>query len=74
MTSDVGSAESSVGHGDGSAGAGAGFETGVLPADSVRRFPGPEDLAAAMTRAGFRDVGWRRLGGGIVALHVGRKA
>jgi demethylmenaquinone methyltransferase/2-methoxy-6-polyprenyl-1,4-benzoquinol methylase len=44
-----------------------------LPA-SVRRFPGPEDLAAAMTRAGFRDVGWRRLGGGIVALHVGRKA
>ncbi|HYY33241.1 MAG TPA: ubiquinone/menaquinone biosynthesis methyltransferase [Gaiellaceae bacterium] len=44
-----------------------------LPA-SVRRFPGPEDLAAAMTRAGFRDVGWRLLGGGIVAVHVGRKA
>jgi demethylmenaquinone methyltransferase/2-methoxy-6-polyprenyl-1,4-benzoquinol methylase len=43
-----------------------------LPA-SVRRFPGPEDLAAAMTRAGFRGVGWRLLGGGIVALHVGRK-
>jgi demethylmenaquinone methyltransferase/2-methoxy-6-polyprenyl-1,4-benzoquinol methylase len=44
-----------------------------LPA-SVRRFPGPEDLAAAMRRAGFADVGWRLLGGGIVALHVGRKA
>jgi demethylmenaquinone methyltransferase/2-methoxy-6-polyprenyl-1,4-benzoquinol methylase len=43
-----------------------------LPA-SVRRFPGPEDLAAAMTRAGFQGVGWRLLGGGIVALHVGRK-
>ena len=43
-----------------------------LPA-SVRRFPGPEDLAAAMKRAGFRGVGWRLLGGGIVALHVGRK-
>jgi demethylmenaquinone methyltransferase/2-methoxy-6-polyprenyl-1,4-benzoquinol methylase len=43
-----------------------------LPA-SVRRFPGPEDLAAAMRRAGFADVGWSRLGGGIVALHVGRK-
>jgi demethylmenaquinone methyltransferase/2-methoxy-6-polyprenyl-1,4-benzoquinol methylase len=42
-----------------------------LPA-SVRRFPGPEDLAAAMERAGFADVGWRLLGGGIVALHVGR--
>jgi demethylmenaquinone methyltransferase / 2-methoxy-6-polyprenyl-1,4-benzoquinol methylase len=44
-----------------------------LPA-SVRRFPGPEDLAEAMRRAGFADVGWRLLGGGIVALHVGRRA
>ena len=44
-----------------------------LPA-SVRRFPGPEDLAAAMRRAGFEDVGWRRLAGGIVSLHVARKA
>jgi demethylmenaquinone methyltransferase/2-methoxy-6-polyprenyl-1,4-benzoquinol methylase len=43
-----------------------------LPA-SVRRFPGPEDLAAAMQRSGFADVGWRLLGGGIVALHVGRR-
>jgi demethylmenaquinone methyltransferase/2-methoxy-6-polyprenyl-1,4-benzoquinol methylase len=43
-----------------------------LPA-SVRRFPGAEDLAAAMERAGFGHVGWRLLGGGIVALHVGRK-
>jgi demethylmenaquinone methyltransferase / 2-methoxy-6-polyprenyl-1,4-benzoquinol methylase len=40
-----------------------------LPA-SVRRFPGPEDLGAAMERAGFADVTWRRLGGGIVALHT----
>ncbi len=44
-----------------------------LPA-SVRRFPGPEDLAAAMRRAGFESVGWRRLAAGIVALHVARKA
>jgi demethylmenaquinone methyltransferase/2-methoxy-6-polyprenyl-1,4-benzoquinol methylase len=44
-----------------------------LPA-SVRRFPGPEDLAAAMRRAGFAEVEWRLLGGGIVALHVARKA
>jgi demethylmenaquinone methyltransferase / 2-methoxy-6-polyprenyl-1,4-benzoquinol methylase len=43
-----------------------------LPA-SVRRFPGPEDLASAMRRAGFSCVGWRLFGGGIVALHVGRK-
>jgi len=40
-----------------------------LPA-SVRRFPGPGDLAGAMRRAGFADVGWRLLGGGIVCLHV----
>ena len=40
-----------------------------LPA-SVRRFPGPEDLADAMKGAGFTDVGWRLLGGGIVALHT----
>jgi demethylmenaquinone methyltransferase / 2-methoxy-6-polyprenyl-1,4-benzoquinol methylase len=44
-----------------------------LPA-SVRRFPGPEDLARAMEGAGFGGVGWRLLGGGIVALHVGRRA
>jgi demethylmenaquinone methyltransferase / 2-methoxy-6-polyprenyl-1,4-benzoquinol methylase len=43
-----------------------------LPA-SVRRFPGPEDLAEAMRRAGFAEVEWRLLGGGIVALHVARK-
>ncbi|MEO8291315.1 MAG: ubiquinone/menaquinone biosynthesis methyltransferase [Gaiellaceae bacterium] len=44
-----------------------------LPA-SVRRFPGPADLAGAMRRAGFEDVVWRLLGGGIVALHLARKS
>jgi demethylmenaquinone methyltransferase / 2-methoxy-6-polyprenyl-1,4-benzoquinol methylase len=44
-----------------------------LPA-SVRRFPGPEDLAAAARSAGWSDVEWRLLGGGIMALHVARKA
>jgi demethylmenaquinone methyltransferase/2-methoxy-6-polyprenyl-1,4-benzoquinol methylase len=44
-----------------------------LPA-SVRRFPGPEDLGDAMRRAGFAEIGWRLLGGGIVALHVARSA
>jgi demethylmenaquinone methyltransferase/2-methoxy-6-polyprenyl-1,4-benzoquinol methylase len=43
-----------------------------LPA-SVRRFPGPEDLAAAMERAGFAPVRWKLLGGGIVALHTAVK-
>jgi demethylmenaquinone methyltransferase/2-methoxy-6-polyprenyl-1,4-benzoquinol methylase len=40
-----------------------------LPA-SVRRFPGPEDLAACLARSGFREIRWRLLGGGIVALHT----
>lgn len=44
-----------------------------LPA-SVRRFPGAEDLAGLMERVGFAGVGIRLLGGGIVALHVGRAA
>jgi demethylmenaquinone methyltransferase/2-methoxy-6-polyprenyl-1,4-benzoquinol methylase len=41
-----------------------------LPA-SVRRFPGPDDLAAMMERAGFACVDYRLLAGGIVALHRG---
>jgi demethylmenaquinone methyltransferase/2-methoxy-6-polyprenyl-1,4-benzoquinol methylase len=43
-----------------------------LPA-SVRRFPGPEDVAAALERAGFADVAYRLLAGGIVALHTGER-
>ena len=41
-----------------------------LPA-SVRRFPGPNELAELMRAQGFDDVAYRRLGGGIVALHTG---
>jgi len=41
-----------------------------LPA-SVRRFPGPDELAALLRAAGFGDVRWRTFGGGIVALHTG---
>jgi len=44
-----------------------------LPA-SVRRFPGPDDLADAMQRSGFENVRYRLLAGGIVALHVGERA
>ena len=43
-----------------------------LPA-SVRRFPGPDDLSTLFESAGFRDVHYRLLGGGIVALHVGTR-
>jgi demethylmenaquinone methyltransferase / 2-methoxy-6-polyprenyl-1,4-benzoquinol methylase len=41
-----------------------------LPA-SVRRFPGPEELAVRLERDGFERVTFRLLGGTIVALHVG---
>jgi demethylmenaquinone methyltransferase/2-methoxy-6-polyprenyl-1,4-benzoquinol methylase len=41
-----------------------------LPA-SVRRFPGPEELAELLGSCGFRDADFRRFAGGIVALHVG---
>ena len=41
-----------------------------LPA-SVRRFPGPEALAALLEGKAFVDVDFRRLAGGIVALHTG---
>ncbi len=44
-----------------------------LPA-SVRRFPGPEDLAALVRTAGFEDVRYRLFAGGIVALHTGTAA
>jgi demethylmenaquinone methyltransferase/2-methoxy-6-polyprenyl-1,4-benzoquinol methylase len=40
---------------------------------SVRRFPGPEGLAAAMQRAGLGDIHWILTAGGIIALHVGTK-
>ena len=44
-----------------------------LPA-SVRRFPGPEDLAALFRQAGLADVRYRLLAGGIVALHVAERS
>jgi demethylmenaquinone methyltransferase/2-methoxy-6-polyprenyl-1,4-benzoquinol methylase len=41
-----------------------------LPA-SVRRFPAPKELAAQIYRAGFVEIRYRLLAGGIMALHVG---
>lgn len=40
-----------------------------LPA-SVRRFPDARSLAALCAHAGFSQIRWRLLGGGIVALHT----
>ena len=44
-----------------------------LPA-SVRRFPGPGELAQLMRAQGLGQVGYRTLAGGIVALHTGTAA
>jgi demethylmenaquinone methyltransferase/2-methoxy-6-polyprenyl-1,4-benzoquinol methylase len=41
--------------------------------NSVKRFPGPEALAAEMARAGLRDIRWILTAGGIIALHVGTR-
>lgn len=38
---------------------------------SVRRFPGPRDLAAELTRAGLEDVTYLLTAGGIIAIHAG---
>jgi demethylmenaquinone methyltransferase / 2-methoxy-6-polyprenyl-1,4-benzoquinol methylase len=38
---------------------------------SVRRFPGPEELAAAMWRCGLVRIRYVLTAGGIIALHVG---
>ena len=39
--------------------------------ESVRKFPDPEELAEMMRAAGFAQVEFQRLTGGIVALHLG---
>jgi demethylmenaquinone methyltransferase/2-methoxy-6-polyprenyl-1,4-benzoquinol methylase len=40
--------------------------------ESVRKFPSAEGLAEMMRAAGFAQVEFQRLTGGIVALHLGR--
>jgi demethylmenaquinone methyltransferase/2-methoxy-6-polyprenyl-1,4-benzoquinol methylase len=39
--------------------------------NSVRRFPGPEELADVMWRSGMREIRYVLTAGGIIALHVG---
>ena len=40
---------------------------------SVRRFPGPEKLAARLAAAGLADVRWILTAGGIIAIHSGTR-
>jgi demethylmenaquinone methyltransferase/2-methoxy-6-polyprenyl-1,4-benzoquinol methylase len=65
------------------------FSTRVLPAvggmisgssdaysylpESIRKFPGPDELAEQMRTAGYSYVEFERMTGGVVALHLARK-
>ena len=42
-------------------------------AESIRRFPAQKEFAAAITGAGFGQVKFRNLSGGIAAMHSGWK-
>lgn len=53
----------------------SGDRTGIyeyLPA-SIARFPDQERFREIILKAGFREVSYRNLSGGIVALHIGVK-
>ena len=39
--------------------------------NSVKRFPGPEELAATMARCGLGEIRYVLTAGGIIALHQG---
>jgi demethylmenaquinone methyltransferase/2-methoxy-6-polyprenyl-1,4-benzoquinol methylase len=41
--------------------------------ESIRKFPGAEQLAGEMRQAGFARVEFERMTGGAVALHLGYK-
>jgi demethylmenaquinone methyltransferase/2-methoxy-6-polyprenyl-1,4-benzoquinol methylase len=40
---------------------------------SVKRFPDPRELAAALAASGLHDVRWLLTAGGIIALHAGTR-
>lgn len=42
--------------------------------ETIKAFPDQPALAAMMNEAGFKDVSWKNLTFGLVALHVGRKS
>jgi demethylmenaquinone methyltransferase/2-methoxy-6-polyprenyl-1,4-benzoquinol methylase len=46
----------------------------VYLAESIRAWPDQSALAGQIQAAGWAQVGWRNLNGGIVALHRARRA
>jgi demethylmenaquinone methyltransferase/2-methoxy-6-polyprenyl-1,4-benzoquinol methylase len=53
--------------------AGDGAAYSYLPS-SVKRFPGPRELAAVMDACGLRSISYVLTAGGIIAIHVGEVA
>jgi demethylmenaquinone methyltransferase / 2-methoxy-6-polyprenyl-1,4-benzoquinol methylase len=53
---------------------GGGGEAYTYLPNSVRRFPGPEKLAATMARCGLQRIRYVLTAGGIIAIHVGEVA
>jgi demethylmenaquinone methyltransferase/2-methoxy-6-polyprenyl-1,4-benzoquinol methylase len=51
---------------------GHSFAYQYLP-DSIRKFPPQKELLELMRSVGFKDVGYRNLAGGAVALHWGKR-
>ena len=49
-------------------------EAYVYLPNSVKRFPGPPDLAGRMVAAGMTDLRWILTAGGIIAIHAGTVA
>src|SRR5690242_9881869 len=49
-------------------------EAYVYLAESIRAWPDQAGLAAVLVKAGWRDVAWRNLTGGVVTLHRARRA
>mgnify|MGYP002759358262 FL=1 len=45
----------------------------VYLAESIRAWPDQAELARRIQAAGWKDVAWRNLTGGIVALHAATK-
>ena len=43
-----------------------------IPA-SIERYPGAPGVVSRLETAGFRQAGWRRVLGGLMAIHVARK-
>jgi demethylmenaquinone methyltransferase/2-methoxy-6-polyprenyl-1,4-benzoquinol methylase len=42
--------------------------------NSVKRFPGPEELAGELAAAGLEEIRWILTAGGIIAIHAGTVA